>query len=118
MNLFRSPGVILVLILLVLLLFGSRRLPEVARSVGESLKVFKKEVKDLRDDDVPAEQTRPAATTATDPAIGTAAAPGGPVPPSTGTASGPSIVPPPALPTDATTTPQVQRPSEPNQPQG
>ncbi|WP_225754527.1 twin-arginine translocase TatA/TatE family subunit [Actinotalea sp. Marseille-Q4924] len=41
---------IIVLVLIILLLFGARRLPELARSVGQSLKIFKSEVKDLNDD--------------------------------------------------------------------
>ncbi len=51
MNILRHPATIIVLVLLVLLLFGSKRLPDMARSVGQSLKIFKKEVKDLREDD-------------------------------------------------------------------
>ncbi len=50
MNILRHPATIVVLILLVLLLFRSKRLPDMARSVGQSLKIFKKEVKDLRED--------------------------------------------------------------------
>lgn len=51
MGIFRNPAVIITLILLVVVLFGARRLPDVARSVGSSLKIFKKEVRELRDDD-------------------------------------------------------------------
>ena len=46
-----SPTHIVVLLVLVLLIFGSSKLPDIARSVGQSMKVFKKEVKELRDDD-------------------------------------------------------------------
>jgi sec-independent protein translocase protein TatA len=46
----------LVLILaLVLLLFGAKRLPDAARGLGRSLRIFKAETKGLRDDDAPAE---------------------------------------------------------------
>ncbi|MBD8077812.1 Sec-independent protein translocase subunit TatA [Cellulosimicrobium arenosum] len=45
-----KPWHIIVLVVVVLLLFGARRLPDLARSVGQSLKIFKSEVKDLRDD--------------------------------------------------------------------
>jgi sec-independent protein translocase protein TatA len=55
------PVEILLIVLVVLLLFGARRLPDLARSVGRSLKIFKSEVKDLRDDDGPA--TAPSALT-------------------------------------------------------
>ncbi|GAA2723585.1 Sec-independent protein translocase subunit TatA [Cellulomonas aerilata] len=51
------PIEILLIVLVVLLLFGARRLPELARSVGKSLKIFKSEVKDLREDDRPAPGT-------------------------------------------------------------
>ena len=50
MNLFK-PSHIIFLLIVVILLFGYRKLPDVARSVGQSMKVFKKEVKELRDDD-------------------------------------------------------------------
>ncbi|WP_455603932.1 Sec-independent protein translocase subunit TatA, partial [Cellulosimicrobium funkei] len=65
MNILRHPATIVVLILLVLLLFGSKRLPDMARSVGQSLKIFKKEVKDLREDDDTTTTTTPSGTTAT-----------------------------------------------------
>ncbi|MDT0166185.1 Sec-independent protein translocase subunit TatA [Actinotalea sp. AC32] len=41
---------IVVLLVVIVLLFGANRLPDLARSVGQSLKIFKNEVKDLRDD--------------------------------------------------------------------
>ena len=34
----------LILLLIVLLLFGARRLPDAARSLGQSLRIFKKEL--------------------------------------------------------------------------
>ena len=43
-----------ILLAIVLLLFGARRLPDLARSVGRSMKIFRSEVKDLRNDDAPA----------------------------------------------------------------
>lgn len=48
------PIEIIAILLVVLLLFGAKRLPDLARSVGRSLKIFKTEVKDLREDDRPA----------------------------------------------------------------
>lgn len=41
---------ILVVLALVLLLFGAKRLPELARSLGKSLKEFKKGTQDLLED--------------------------------------------------------------------
>ena len=50
MNLFK-PSHIIFLLIVVILLFGYKKLPDIARSVGQSMKGFKKEVKELRDDD-------------------------------------------------------------------
>ena len=41
----------IVLLVLVLIVFGSSKLPDIAKSVGQSMKVFKKDIKELRDDD-------------------------------------------------------------------
>ncbi len=40
-----------VLILLIVVLFGAKRLPDAARGLGRSLRIFKAETKGLRDDD-------------------------------------------------------------------
>ncbi|WP_245700911.1 Sec-independent protein translocase subunit TatA [Sanguibacter gelidistatuariae] len=42
-----------VLLVIVLLLFGAKRLPDLAKSVGQSMKIFKKEIKELQEDDAP-----------------------------------------------------------------
>lgn len=47
--LFDSPAA-LVLILIVILLFGARRLPDAAKSVGKSIKIFKSEMDTDKDD--------------------------------------------------------------------
>ncbi|ANC30229.1 Sec-independent protein translocase subunit TatA [Isoptericola dokdonensis] len=67
MRIFESPAVLVALIVLVIVLFGAKRLPDVAKSVGSSLKIFKKEVKDLRDDDkdAPDAPAQPPAPTST-----------------------------------------------------
>ncbi|MGO1173897.1 MAG: twin-arginine translocase TatA/TatE family subunit [Actinomycetaceae bacterium] len=46
-----QPMHIIVLVVVILLVFGASRLPDIASSIGKSLKVFKKEVRELRDDD-------------------------------------------------------------------
>ena len=43
---------ILVVVLIVLLLFGSKRLPDLARSMGRSLRIIKAETRGLMEDDV------------------------------------------------------------------
>ena len=42
---------VILLLLVIILLFGAKRLPDVARGIGQSLKVFKEEVKDINKDD-------------------------------------------------------------------
>lgn len=59
------PWHILVLLVIVLLLFGARRLPELARSTGEALRIFKREMKDLTDDDAPGTTGTPPAAPGT-----------------------------------------------------
>ncbi len=46
---------IVVLLIVVLLLFGAPRLPELARSLGKSLRILKEETKALTSDDEPSE---------------------------------------------------------------
>ncbi|BBG02169.1 MULTISPECIES: Sec-independent protein translocase subunit TatA [Pseudonocardia] len=41
----------LIIIAVLLLLFGAKKLPEMARSIGQSARVFKGEMKGLKDDD-------------------------------------------------------------------
>lgn len=45
-----KPSHWIVLLIVILLLFGAKRLPELAKGVGQSLKIFKKEIKDLQDE--------------------------------------------------------------------
>ena len=58
----RGPE-LLVLVLIILLLFGAKRLPDVARGLGRSLRIFKAETKDLQGADA-AEDSDPPATAA------------------------------------------------------
>lgn len=46
-----EPWHFLILIVIALLLFGAPRLPGLARSMGQSLRIFKSEVKQMKDDD-------------------------------------------------------------------
>jgi len=47
-----KPWHIIVLVVLLLLLFGAKRLPDAARGLGRSLRIFKAETKNLMEDDV------------------------------------------------------------------
>jgi len=72
-----KPWHVIVLLVVVLLLFGAKRLPDLAKSVGESLKIFKSEIKDLTEDDKPATPATPATPPVATPPVATppAAAP-------------------------------------------
>jgi len=45
-----GPTEIIVVLLLVLVLFGAKRLPELARSLGQGVKEFRKSVKEISQD--------------------------------------------------------------------
>ncbi len=49
------PIEIILILVVVLLLFGAKRLPDAARGLGRSMRILKAETKGLRDDDGPAE---------------------------------------------------------------
>ena len=53
-----GPLEIIGILLIVLLLFGYKKLPDASRSLGRSLRIFKGEMKGMKDDDV---RTRDAA---------------------------------------------------------
>ena len=48
--LLEKPGFLIVLVI-ILLLFGARRLPEFARGLGQSMRIFKSETQELRSGD-------------------------------------------------------------------
>ena len=43
----REPSHILILLIVVFVLFGAKRLPDSARSLGRSLRIFKSEMKEM-----------------------------------------------------------------------
>jgi len=61
MVLFEKPA-FLILLLIVLLLFGAKRLPDLARGVGRSLRIFKSETDGLKSDMAASEPTAVTAT--------------------------------------------------------
>ena len=60
-DLFDSPWKILIVAVIIIVLFGSRKLPDAARSLGKSMRILKTEVQGLHEDDEPAAQAVPVA---------------------------------------------------------
>jgi sec-independent protein translocase protein TatA len=55
---------LLIILAVVLLLFGATRLPALSRSVGQSVRIFRSETKNLKEEgEKPAAQTDPGAPT-------------------------------------------------------
>jgi sec-independent protein translocase protein TatA len=54
MGLFDSPSHLLIVLVVLVLLFGSAKLPKLAKSLGESMRIFKKETQKLQHDDAAA----------------------------------------------------------------
>ena len=50
-DLFDSPWKILIVALVIIVLFGSKKLPSAARSLGQSMRILKKEVRGLHEDE-------------------------------------------------------------------
>lgn len=46
-----EPWQLLILLIVIIVIFGAKRLPDITRNVGKSMRIFKTEVKSLRDDD-------------------------------------------------------------------
>jgi sec-independent protein translocase protein TatA len=70
-DLFDSPWKILIVAVVILVLFGSKKLPSAARSLGQSMRILKREVQGLHEDepesgppDAPAAARAPAGITA------------------------------------------------------
>ncbi len=84
MNLFREPSHFVVLVLLLALLFGWKKLPDMARSLGRSMRIFKSEVSEMKNDGTAARPSAAASDTV----------PGDVVPPE------PSVKPEPTRPRD------------------
>jgi sec-independent protein translocase protein TatA len=63
-DLFDSPWKILIVAVVIIVLFGSRKLPDAARSLGKSMRILKTEVQGMHEDDAPATSTTTTTTTA------------------------------------------------------
>jgi len=89
-----GPTELLLILLVLVLLFGARKLPDLARGTGRALRIFKSETKGLVDDDDETEDDRRSADNTpsqitsprtppqvTDPTAPTSAETSGPLPP-------------------------------------
>jgi sec-independent protein translocase protein TatA len=65
-DLFDSPWKILIVAVVIIVLFGSKKLPDAARSLGKSMRILKTEVTDMHGDE--ADRGHPAATLPAQPA--------------------------------------------------
>jgi sec-independent protein translocase protein TatA len=63
-DLFDSPWKVLIIAALLIVFFGARKLPYAARSLGQSMRILKREVSGLHDDD----ETAPSPTAQAAPA--------------------------------------------------
>ncbi|WP_233542645.1 Sec-independent protein translocase subunit TatA [Kocuria tytonis] len=124
-----SPVTLILILVVILLLFGAPKLPGMARSLGQSMRIFKSEVKEMKKDDEPnvTVNGQPVAHgqtvggTAAQPAAPqptqTAAAQPAPVPPTTTAQSAPAAQPTvvqdpaPGAPAQAPAVDQNQRPT-------
>jgi sec-independent protein translocase protein TatA len=75
-DLFDSPWKILIVAVVIIVLFGSRKLPDAARSLGKSMRILKTEVQGMHEDEpapsatveaAPAQLQAPAAPAVTGP---------------------------------------------------
>ena len=46
-----GPAEIAIIVLIILLLFGGKKLPELARSLGRSMRIMKSEVREMQNDE-------------------------------------------------------------------
>ncbi|MDO8646261.1 MAG: Sec-independent protein translocase subunit TatA [Candidatus Planktophila sp.] len=51
-----GPREVVILLIVVLVLFGAKRLPDSARSLGRSMRIFKSEMKEMKSDDTVIEE--------------------------------------------------------------
>ncbi|HEX5560032.1 MAG TPA: Sec-independent protein translocase subunit TatA [Nocardioidaceae bacterium] len=69
-NLADNPLLLILLVLIIVLVFGANRLPGAARSLGRSMRIFKSEVKGMKEDDDRSAPDRDAAAPADRPIEG------------------------------------------------
>lgn len=95
-----EPWHLIIILVLVVLLFGAKRLPDASRAIGRSMKIFKAEVKELSNDDKTADGTTQRSATGTEGPVAT----GAPAPRPAD--APPTVTPPPPVPTASTPDPE------------
>ncbi|MCI6573875.1 MAG: twin-arginine translocase TatA/TatE family subunit [Actinomycetaceae bacterium] len=59
------PSHLIILIIVLIVIFGAAKLPQIAKSVGQSAKVLKKEMRELQDDVPPEDESAPSTSSRT-----------------------------------------------------
>ncbi|MCS5479475.1 Sec-independent protein translocase subunit TatA [Corynebacterium sp. YIM 101645] len=54
-----GPTELIIIVVVLILLFGAKKLPDAARSLGRSMRIFKSEVKEMSNDDQPQAAPQP-----------------------------------------------------------
>lgn len=62
MGFLREPSHLIIILLVLLVLFGGKKLPDAARGLGRSMRIFKSEIRELKNDD---DEPRPASSGST-----------------------------------------------------
>jgi len=62
-----GPTELVIILIIVMLLFGAKRLPDLAGSIGTSMKEFRKATKDALDDEDDADASEETSDTSSDP---------------------------------------------------
>ncbi len=105
---------LVLVVLVIMVLFGAKRLPDASRSLGRSLRIFKAETKGLRDDDkTPDYDSRDADRASYDRQIGAATPPPASTPPPL---APPTMAPPSMAPPTMTPPPVSGESTDPAQP--
>ena len=73
-DLFDSPWKILIVAVVIIVLFGSKKLPHAARSLGQSMRILKKEVQGLHEDEPASDAPGASAASGASPAFSPPAA--------------------------------------------
>jgi sec-independent protein translocase protein TatA len=54
-----QPWHVIILVVVVVLVFGSKKLPDAARSLGKSMRIFKSEIRELQHEGKPEDPPKP-----------------------------------------------------------